>query len=141
MPQTDNPRTRIYDAIRAIAIARVFFWHATGWETLTWFAALPVMFYLNGLFMAASLEKSGMVTTLHKRLRRFMWPYWVFAVSILLFMYLYDGWRVDGIANGLAWVFPYVVPQGALWQQGWLTEPLWYVRTYIWLIITIRCFG
>lgn len=136
MPQTSNSRTRIYDAIRAIAIARVFFWHATGWDTLTWFAALPVMFYLNGLFMASSLEKSGMATTLHKRLRRLMWPYWVFAASMLLLMYLYDGWRVDGVANGLAWVFPYAVPQGALWQQGWLTEPLWYVRTYVWLVIT-----
>lgn len=136
MPQTSNPRTRIYDVVRAIAIVRVFFWHATGWETLTWFAALPVMFYLNGTFMAASLEKSGMVPTLQKRLRRLMWPYWMFAASMLLFMYLYDGWRVAEAANGLAWVFPYAVPEGALWQQGWLTEPLWYVRTYIWLLIT-----
>jgi CubicO group peptidase (beta-lactamase class C family)/peptidoglycan/LPS O-acetylase OafA/YrhL len=94
------------------------------------------MFYLNGRFMAASIDRYGINATVRGRLRRILYPYWVFAVAMLLVMYTYGSWRVESLGNALAWVFPLAVPEGASWQGGWMTEPLWYVRTYLWLLLS-----
>ena len=135
LPPT-TARSRAFDLIRAAAIVRVCLWHGTGWAALTWIPALPVMFYLNGRFMAASIDRHGVVATLRGRMRRILYPYWVFAFVVLTVMYAYGSWRVESMGNALAWVFPLAVPEGAAWQGGWMTEPLWYVRTYLWLLIT-----
>jgi len=134
--QPATGRSRAFDLIRAVAIMRVCLWHGTGWAALTWIPALPVMFYLNGRFMAASIDRYGINATLRGRARRILYPYWVFAAAMLLIMYIYDSWRVASLRNALAWVFPLAVPEGAAWQNGWMTEPLWYVRTYLWLLLT-----
>lgn len=134
--QPATSRSRAFDLIRAAAILRVCLWHGTGWATLTWIPALPVMFYLNGRFMAASIDRYGINVTLRGRARRILYPYWIFAAAMLLIMYAYDSWHVESLRNALAWVFPLAVPEGAAWQNGWMTEPLWYVRTYLWLLLT-----
>lgn len=134
--QPATNRSRAFDLIRAAAIVRVCLWHGTGWAALTWIPALPVMFYLNGRFMATSIDRHGGVATMRGRMRRILYPYWVFAAAMLTVMYAYSSWRVESWKNALAWVFPLAVPEGAAWQGGWMTEPLWYVRTYLWLLIT-----
>jgi len=135
--QPATGRSRAFDLIRAAAIMRVCLWHGTGWAALTWIPALPVMFYLNGRFMAASIDRYGINATLRGRARRILYPYWVFAAAMLSIMYMYDSWRVTSLHNALAWVVPLAVPEGAAWQNGWMTEPLWYVRTYLWLLLTV----
>lgn len=131
-----STRSRAFDLIRAVAIVRVCLWHGTGWAALTWIPALPVMFYLNGRFMAVGIEKHGARAAVFGRLRRIMYPYWAFAAVMLLVMYVYGSWQVGSLKNALSWIFPLNVPQGAAWQSGWITEPLWYVRTYLWLLLT-----
>jgi CubicO group peptidase (beta-lactamase class C family)/peptidoglycan/LPS O-acetylase OafA/YrhL len=95
------------------------------------------MFYLNGRFMEASIARHGTVATVRGRLRRILYPYWLFAGAMLLIMYMYDSWRVVSVSNALTWILPIAVPEGAPWQGGWMTEPLWYVRTYLWLLLTV----
>jgi CubicO group peptidase (beta-lactamase class C family) len=40
------------------------------------------------------------------------------------------------LAELTGWVIPILDPVGAPWQQGWITEPLWYLRTYTWLLLS-----
>lgn len=129
-------RDRGLDLLRAAAIIRVFLWHATGWSLLTWIGALPVMFFITGHLFATSAGRNGLGRTLHDRTRRLLLPYWLFgAVTLTIMLVVADGsW---GMTPGdlLGWVVPIVDPVGAPWQDGWITEPLWYLRTYFWLLL------
>lgn len=44
------------------------------------------------------------------------------------------GWRPEARWELLFWVVPFSDPPGADWA-GALTEPLWYLRTYLWLLL------
>jgi CubicO group peptidase (beta-lactamase class C family)/peptidoglycan/LPS O-acetylase OafA/YrhL len=131
-----RPRDRALDLLRALAIGRVFLWHATGWSLLTWIGALPVMFFVTGHLFAAGADRNGLRRTLADRGRRLLLPYWFFGGSMLVVMYAVSGGTWPAEASDLVgWILPVVNPVGAPWQAGWITEPLWYLRTYTWLLI------
>lgn len=129
-------RDRALDLLRALAVGRVFLWHATGWPLLTWIGALPVMFFVTGHLLADSALRNGLARTFADRGRRLLLPYWFFGVVMLTIMWAVSGGTWPGqISDLLGWVLPVVDPVGAAWQSGWITEPLWYLRTYTWLLI------
>jgi len=122
------------DLLRAAASIRVFLWHATGFAALTFVGAIPVMFWLNGMLLAASMNRHGVFTTLRSRAKRLLIPYWGFAAVMTTLM----AWKDDSYEPAgemLSWLLPLGTPEGAAWQAGWITEPLWYLRTYAWLLM------
>ena len=135
MPKPTS-RNLTYDVLRAAAILRIFLWHGTGWVALTWIPAIPIMFYLSGRFMATTCERVGVTAAVRRRIWRLMGPYWLFAGIAVGVMYLYGGWRLPNMYEAVAWVFPIHTPAGAPWQGGWVVEPLWYIRTYTWILLT-----
>lgn len=122
------------DLLRAAASIRVFLWHATGFAALTFVGAIPVMFWLNGMLLAASTTRHGTLETLKSRAKRLLIPYWGFAAVTTAIM----AWKDSSYKPSrelLSWLLPLGTPQGAAWQAGWITEPLWYLRTYAWLLL------
>jgi CubicO group peptidase (beta-lactamase class C family)/peptidoglycan/LPS O-acetylase OafA/YrhL len=94
------------------------------------------MFFVTGHLLAASAERNGLARTFADRGRRLLLPYWFFGVVMLTVMWAVSGGTWPGrISDLLGWVLPVVDPIGATWQSGWITEPLWYLRTYTWLLI------
>lgn len=117
-------------------MGRVFLWHATGWALLTWIGALPVMFFVTGHLFAGGVQRNGLSRTLTDRARRLLVPYWFFGAVMLTVMWIVsDGTWPGRLTDLVGWVIPVVDPVGASWQNGWITEPLWYLRTYTWLLI------
>lgn len=129
-------RDRALDLLRALAVGRVFLWHATGWSLLTWIGALPVMFFVTGYLLVGGIERNGLTRTLLERGRRLLLPYWFFGTVMLTIMWSVSGriWP-GGPLDLIGWILPVVDPAGAAWQRGWITEPLWYLRTYTWLLL------
>lgn len=127
------------DVLRAFATFRVFLWHATGWAMSTYIGAIPVMFFITGMLLHTTLEHRGALRTMLDRARRVLLPYWAFAVVMLSVMTMLgpDGSARILLAEFPRWILPLQAPTGVEFQQGWITEPLWYLRTYCWLILAL----
>ena len=130
------------DVIRAFALFRVFLWHATGWVACTWIGALPVMFFVSGHLLGASAARRGTIALIYRRFRRILIPFWVYGVVAWLVMWA--AWRL-GASGGFSpslqqiasWVLPLIDPQGTAWEAGWLSQPLWYLRALLWLLLAL----
>lgn len=131
---TAAPATRdgFLDAIKAIALWRLVVWHALAWPWLSWFAAMPAMFYVAGLLLQQSLDRHGRAATWASRIRRLLVPFWVFGAVALAAMAL-SGWRPDRL-DLLAWIIPLGDPTGSEAMPG-LWIPLWYLRAYLWILL------
>ncbi|MFF7989031.1 acyltransferase [Kitasatospora xanthocidica] len=131
-------RDRYIDTIRALAIVRVIVYHALnlGWLTIV-FPSMGIMFALAGSLMAASMDKSGLVTV-GRRLRRLLPSMWVLgavAVSIMLV----HGWTADDQTaptdpRMLLWILPLNSPPASDWGQEFVGV-LWYISTYLWFVL------
>ncbi len=130
-----HPRYVALDALRFLALLRVFLWHATGWALLTWVAALPALMYTTGILLAASYANGGLRATLYRRFRRFLIPFWAYGLVAVGIMYTFGQGYELTLTRMLRWVVPYAVPQGADWTFGWLSNPLWYLTAYMWLLM------
>lgn len=133
-------RSAVVDLVRSLALARVVVWHLLAVEWLTWIAAMPIMFFAAGMFLARS-SAEGRVSFLRRRLRRLLIPMWGYAIGVaatMIYVPLGDErWTGPGnIATGaLTWVFPMVDPVSSAWHGGWLSSHLWYLRAYVWLLV------
>lgn len=130
-----SPRYVALDALRFLALLRVFLWHATGWALLTWVAALPTLMYTTGILLAVSYTKGGLGSTLYRRFRRFLVPFWVYGLIAVGIMSRFGQGYELTLSRILRWVIPYAAPQGADWTLGWLSGPLWYLTAYTWLLV------
>jgi CubicO group peptidase (beta-lactamase class C family)/peptidoglycan/LPS O-acetylase OafA/YrhL len=134
-------RDGFLDTIRSISIVRVVLWHAFGAAVITYVvAAVPAMFFVTGSLLAQSLDRKGARATLHDRLRRLLVPFWVFGAAAVAIMAVADVVVADpGTSLPWArlawWVLPLGDPGGSAWQAGWLTDPLWYLRAMLWVLL------
>jgi CubicO group peptidase (beta-lactamase class C family)/peptidoglycan/LPS O-acetylase OafA/YrhL len=138
----ENPgRDTFLDAVRAVALIRVVTWHTYGWAPITWIvAAVPAMFFVSGHLLARSMDRRPARVVVADRLRRLLVPYWVFGLVAWIVMAVARA--VEGTPEtalpwrGLVrWVVPYDDPTGSVWEAGWLSQPLWYVRCWLWLLV------
>lgn len=136
---TGTSRDRGLDLLRGLALGRVFLWHATGYTALTWVAALPVMVFLSGMLLGRSVDKRGRIDVVTGRLRRLLVPLWAYGAAAWTIMIVQANIASDPIPwrNTLAWIVPVVDPHGTGWENGWLSQPLWYVRMLLWLFATL----
>lgn len=136
-PSTANrsaTRERYIDALRALALARVVVYHMFGMAWLSFaFPAMGVMFALGGSLMARSLDRSPSraVTSRVRRLLPAMWVLGALAVPAMLL----HGWPDHPRwSHLLLWVLPVVRPPSSQWAFP-ATEVLWYIVTYLWLVL------
>lgn len=127
-------RDRYFDFLRGVALIRVVVFHMfpLAWLSML-FPAMGVMFALGGSLMARSLDRPtpGAVTG---RLRRLLPALWVLG-AILVPVALAIGWSErPSSARLLLWVVPVVPPPGPQWAEP-ATGLLWYLTTYLWLVI------
>lgn len=125
-------RDGFFDSVKALALWRVVIWHALAWPWLSWFAAMPAMFYVAGVLLARSLDRHGYRATLASRLRRLLVPFWAYGTMAVGVMVL-AGWR-PSLRDLLWWVVPVGDPEGLATTPG-LWVPLWYLRAYLWMVL------
>lgn len=125
-------RDRFLDVIRSLALARVILWHTWSAAWLTWFPAMPAMFFATGALLDDSVERRGWWPTVRQRARRLLIPFWVYGAVSVSVMVL-GGWR-PGPGDLVGWILPVVDPVGSPQLRG-LWVPLWYVRAYVWFVL------
>ncbi len=140
--ETRTPRTRdrYLDFLRAVALVRVVTYHTFGWAWLSLlFPSMGVMFALAGLLMARSLDRPAL-SVIRGRMRRLLVPLWAFGAVVVTAMLLH-GWGPGRDADPVAWwarlafwFVPLEDPPATPWAAQ-VVDPLWYVRTYLWLVL------
>ncbi len=127
--------------MRTIALGRVILWHAFGIPWISWIVAtMPMMFFIAGSLLASTLDRKPLGVMYRARMKRLLVPYWFFSAVVLTFLALIHlsspgpdtVLRVDQL---LPWIFPFTDPTGSIWEAGWASSPLWYLRAYLWLLI------
>jgi peptidoglycan/LPS O-acetylase OafA/YrhL len=133
-----GPRDGYLDLLRAAALARVVAYHTVGWIWLpVAFPSMGLMFAIAGSLMAASLDRAGPRAVVD-RLRRLLPPFWAYA-AVAVAVLVATGWRV-GIGfpwyDAVWWALPVRVPPAGVapWARS-LTIFLWYIVTYLWLVL------
>lgn len=136
-----SSRELFLDTIRAIAIVRVVLWHTFGAAILTYFfSAVPAMFFVTGSLIAKSLSNRAARTVIIDRLKRLLIPLWAFtafAFAAMLGAAIIIGTPDTNVPwHRIAfWLFPLSDPKGSTWEGGYLSAPLWYLRTLLWLML------
>ena len=131
-------RDRYLDLLRGLAIVRVVVFHAFGFVWLPWLPAMGVMFALGGSLTARSVDRSA-VRAVTSRLRRLLPVLWVFGVVWIPLM-AWHGWgaadpRPPWRPDLLLWIVPLADPPGSAWGDDLATGVLWYLKTYLWLVL------
>ncbi len=129
-PEIESGRDAFLDVVRAISIVRVMFWHALGFWWISWaFAAMPAVFYVSGAVLAKSLRNRDVWPVIASRLRRLVLPYAAFVVLALSFVTLAaPNVGVEARNDVLSWLVPFRAPAALMWEDGWLSTPLWFLR-------------
>ncbi|GAA0256034.1 acyltransferase family protein [Cryptosporangium japonicum] len=125
-------RNRYFDVLRAACIAYVVLYHMFPLAAFSYWPRMGLLFAIAGSLTARSLDTSTR-RAVGRRLRRLLVPLWAtaaLAVPVMVGL----GWRPEARWELLFWVVPFSDPPGADWA-GPLTEPLWYLRTYLWLLL------
>lgn len=152
-----KPRRResYIDILRAAAIARVLFYHATelAWLTVV-FPAMGVMFAVAGSLTARSLTDTTADATADaggtrgrrsatrvviSRFRRLLPSVWAFAVLALVASY-WLGWgtgrSVPDRYGMLWWVLPLSAPTRVGGEDALVfTGVMWYLTAYLWFVL------
>jgi CubicO group peptidase (beta-lactamase class C family)/peptidoglycan/LPS O-acetylase OafA/YrhL len=135
-PAKKTGRDQALDLLRVVAIGRVLLWHLYAQTWLTWFAAIPLMFFVAGTLLASN---GSYWLFLRRRLKRLLLPLWFYGaviamVSLAFAADIHQTTRA-GILNALEWDVPVVDPNDAAWSGGWMSSHLWYLRAYLWIIV------
>jgi CubicO group peptidase (beta-lactamase class C family)/peptidoglycan/LPS O-acetylase OafA/YrhL len=137
---TSKARDGFLDTIRAIATIRVVIWHAFGAPFLSFFvASMPTMFFVAGSLLASSLGRRDTRSVIRDRGRRLLLPFWMFgafSLTVMAVSRVVGGGAQTRLSPGhlLSWILPVIDPKGTAWEGGWLAQPLWYLRAFLWLL-------
>ncbi|WP_162606154.1 glycosyl hydrolase family 18 protein [Jiangella asiatica] len=133
-------RERHLDVYRAVALLGVMAYHLAGWawQSIV-FPAMGVIFAVAGSLVARSLERAPAFDVIAQGLRRLLPPLWLLGAVVVPAM-LWRGWDADGDTVPVPWdelvywIVPVLDPPASAWAAG-ATEPLWYVRAYLWFVV------
>lgn len=141
-PAPSAGRDRAVDLVRAVALLRVITYHAIGLPyVMTWFSAMPLMFFIAGYFTEASLERERPASCIRKRFVRVLLPLVPYALTII------GVFVVAGLGSQLrpTHVVAYFVPllsfpgpSGPVAVSeplGWTFMGLWYLQTYLLFVL------
>jgi CubicO group peptidase (beta-lactamase class C family)/peptidoglycan/LPS O-acetylase OafA/YrhL len=140
-PKQAKARDGFLDTVRAIALIRVIIWHTLAFAAISWVvAAMPAMFFVAGSLLERSMQNRPWRPLLTARLKRLLLPFWTLGAVVLSVLALVNHLN-PGTATALSpmsllgWIFPLVDPRGTVWEAGWASTPLWYIRCYLWLLL------
>lgn len=128
------------DTLRAVALARIVLFHFTcwtaGWQLLSYFPSVGIMFALGGWFMAQSLSERGMFTVTAQRLARLMPTWWVFSFLTLLAGFFFASGAGAQFEASRAWFFPYESVSWSLDNEyaNAAIVATWYIAAYLCLL-------
>jgi CubicO group peptidase (beta-lactamase class C family)/peptidoglycan/LPS O-acetylase OafA/YrhL len=138
----DNRRDAALDLLRTVALGRVLLWHAFAASWMTFFAAMPVMFFVAGTLLEPPAGASSYRALVRRRARRLLLPLWVYGAVVAAAGLLHGppGWHTISSASvalrhAATWIVPLVDPAGSEWHGGWLSTHLWYLRAYLWVLL------
>ena len=143
-PPTVHPRQRdpAIDLLRTLAIARVVLWHIFAATWMTFFAAMPLLFFIAGVLLAASSERESHWAVLFGRVRRLLLPVWLYGTVVLLggvtYAYLHRDVTAGAavmLGDAATWLIPLVDPRSSAAPNDWLTTHLWYIRAFLWVLV------
>lgn len=142
-PSDGRARDAALDLLRSVALGRVILWHAFAATWMTTIAAMPVMFFVAGSLLGAGGTggPSRYLAFLGRRGRRLLLPFWAYGIAVaatMIYVPLHDDrWAsAGGIAlRALTWIVPFVDPVDSTWHGGWLSNHLWYLRAYLWIVV------
>ncbi|MFM7062512.1 MAG: acyltransferase family protein [Actinomycetes bacterium] len=141
----------LLDLLRTVALYRVVTLHVTGIDPLTWIAAMPVMFFVAGSLVAASLRRRPGRTVVVDRFRRILLPLGVYAAALVV-LYASQGLLTSSLLSTVGpggWIaqlgvydtarlFVPVLSLGAPVGPGapsdpvfWTWDPLWYLHAHL----------
>lgn len=154
-PIEDLCRLALLDLMRTVALLRVVALHVTGIDPLTWFASMPVMFFVAGsLFSRSSRTRRGR-TVIRDRFRRILPSLFGYAAMLTV---LYGslglltptlasvrdaaGWITELGVDDTARLYvpvislePPVGPGSPAGDLFWTWNPLWYLHTHLLLVL------
>lgn len=135
------------DLLRAVALARVILWHTFAAPWMTIFAAMPVMFFVAGTLLAASGEQHSYPDLVRRRLRRLLVPLWAYGAvvagaAVVRAARAQEPMQLtpDALWKVATWVLPLTDPSRSSWHGGWLSDHLWYLRAYLWIVLLAPLF-
>ncbi len=106
------------------------------------FPSMGIMFALAGSLVASSLDRGQQWKVLRSRLRRLLPSLWVMGMLLVPVM-VWKGWSYNAVTFSgqpldwwtlVFWLVPVYTPPGSEWGANFVL-PLWYLRTYLWLLI------
>jgi peptidoglycan/LPS O-acetylase OafA/YrhL len=128
--------------VRAVALLRVVSYHALGLPyAMTWFSAMPLMFFIAGYFMEASLRREAPATCIRRRWVRVLVPLAPYAVTILVVFAVAGLWSRLTPADALSYFVPLLSfpgPSGPVPVDagvGWTYMGLWYLQNYMLFVL------
>lgn len=141
-PGAGRRRDAALDLLRSLALGRVLLWHAFAAPWMTFFAAMPVMFFVAGTLLEPPTGPRSHCALVRRRVRRLLVPLWVYGAVVAAAGLLRDppGWDTlasapTALLHASTWMLPVVDPVGAEWHGGWLSTHLWYLRAYLWILL------
>jgi peptidoglycan/LPS O-acetylase OafA/YrhL len=125
-----------------VATIRVVIYHASGAVIWSWFAAMPVMFFVAGSLYAGSLDRRPTREVLRHRFRRLLIPLWAFTAVVFAVYTAAGAWGTVprwGIIGFLIPVLPAVGPHRVVEPTlYWTWMALWYINAYaVFLVVGI----
>ncbi len=143
-PAADIRRDDALDLLRTVALGRVLLWHAFAASWMTFFAAMPVMFFVAGTLLEPPSGAASHRALVRRRARRLLLPLWVYGAVVAAAGLLREppGWHTlssapAALGNAVTWIVPLVDPAWAEWHGGWLSTHLWYLRAYLWILLLV----
>jgi peptidoglycan/LPS O-acetylase OafA/YrhL len=135
------------DLLRGVALIRVILWHTFAATWMTFFAAIPMMFFVAGTLLAASGKRRHQHQVVGRRMRRLLLPLWAYGIVVLAAtavraMLNHQALRITtgSLMKAGTWVLPLADPAGSAWHGGWLSDHLWYLRAYLWIVLLAPVF-
>jgi peptidoglycan/LPS O-acetylase OafA/YrhL len=130
------------DLLRTVALGRVLLWHAFAATWMTFFPAMPTMFFVAGTLLEGRAGVGSHWGLVRRRARRILLPFWVYGAAVAAAGLVREppGWRSVAAApsalwHAATWIVPVVDPTGSDWHGGWLSTHLWYLRAYLWVLL------
>src|SRR4051794_11912421 len=136
------------DLLRGIALIRVVLWHTFAKTWMTAFAAIPLMFFVAGTLLAASGHRRRQRDVVGRRLRRLLLPLWAYGMVVgaatavrASLNHQHLQLTARAVAKAATWVLPFADPASSTWHGGWLSDHLWYLRAYMWIVLLAPVFA
>ncbi len=135
-------RIAFVDVLRTIAVLRVVVNHSLLWPWLTWFEAMPVMFFVSGTLVARSLATRPWRSVLTSRFKRLALPVGVYLVFAVLMSGKALGW-LGGTTIQLwyVWNFLAFTAISPLLIKLVRRFPLWTIAVIVAAIVAMSTLG